>query len=113
MKKLYWIVIILVWVSFLFFYEGDAPTSITQSTPSAISSSGSTATGVSQTVSQKVSKILADGDVQATLKRIELDRPKYRQDGATFMNRERLLPIQKDRAYYQEWTVETPRSPDR
>lgn len=113
MKKIFSIILILLWVGWLFFYEGDAPTPITQSTPSVISSSGSTSTGVSQTVSQKVSKILADGDVQATLKRIELDRPKYRQDGAIFMNRERLLPIQKDRAYYQEWTVETPRSPDR
>jgi guanyl-specific ribonuclease Sa len=36
----------------------------------------------------------------------------YRQDGATFENRERLLPA-KPSGYYREYTVETPGSPDR
>ena len=36
----------------------------------------------------------------------------YRQDGSTFFNREGLLPFE-DEGYYAEYTVETPRSPDR
>jgi ribonuclease T1 len=36
----------------------------------------------------------------------------YRQDGATFENRERLLPA-KPSGYYREYTVKTPGSPDR
>jgi ribonuclease T1 len=36
----------------------------------------------------------------------------YRQDGATFFNREGLLPP-GDEGYYREYTVETPGSPDR
>ena len=37
---------------------------------------------------------------------------EYRQDGGVFQNREGLLPRQP-RGYYREFTVETPRSPDR
>ena len=36
----------------------------------------------------------------------------YRQDGAVFQNRERLLPG-KPNGYYHEYTVKTPGSPDR
>lgn len=36
----------------------------------------------------------------------------YRQDGTTFQNRERLLPLEPA-GYYREYTVETPGSPDR
>ncbi len=36
----------------------------------------------------------------------------YRQDGTTFQNRERLLPIQP-RGYYREYTVPTPGARDR
>lgn len=36
----------------------------------------------------------------------------YRQDGATFGNREGLLP-DSARGYYREYTVPTPGSPDR
>ena len=36
----------------------------------------------------------------------------YRQDGAVFQNRERLLPG-KPGGYYHEYTVKTPGSPDR
>lgn len=36
----------------------------------------------------------------------------YRQDGATFFNREGLLPPE-DEGYYREFTVETPGSSDR
>lgn len=36
----------------------------------------------------------------------------YRQDGAVFQNRERLLPRQPN-GYYHEYTVETPGSDDR
>ena len=36
----------------------------------------------------------------------------YRQDGAVFQNRERLLP-RKPAGYYREYTVETPGSDDR
>jgi guanyl-specific ribonuclease Sa len=47
------------------------------------------------------------------LGRIERGGPfAHRQDGATFQNRERLLPPQP-RGYYHEYTVETPGSRDR
>ncbi len=36
----------------------------------------------------------------------------YRQDGAVFENRERLLPL-RERGYYREYTVPTPGSADR
>lgn len=36
----------------------------------------------------------------------------YRQDGSTFQNREALLP-DRPSDFYREYTVETPRSPDR
>lgn len=48
-----------------------------------------------------------------TLALIEAGGPfPYRQDGATFQNRERRLP-ERARGYYREYTVETPGSPDR
>lgn len=48
-----------------------------------------------------------------TLQRIEDGGPfSYRQDDATFFNREGILPDQR-RGYYREYTVETPGSPDR
>jgi ribonuclease T1 len=48
-----------------------------------------------------------------TLRRIADGGPYlYDQDGATFQNRERILP-DRPRGYYREYTVETPGSPDR
>jgi len=48
-----------------------------------------------------------------TLLLIEQGGPfPYDQDGATFQNREGILPDQP-RGYYHEYTVETPGSPDR
>lgn len=48
-----------------------------------------------------------------TLLRIAEGGPfPYDQDGATFQNREGLLPAHP-RGYYREYTVETPGSPDR
>ena len=48
-----------------------------------------------------------------TLGRIEAGGPfPYQQDGATFQNREGLLPARPD-GYYAEYTVETPGSDDR
>lgn len=47
------------------------------------------------------------------LELIEGDGPfPYRQDGAVFQNRERLLPRQPQ-GYYHEYTVETPGESDR
>lgn len=52
-------------------------------------------------------------EARETIGLIEQDGPfPYRQDGATFQNREGLLP-RKPRGYYREYTVETPGSPDR
>jgi len=49
----------------------------------------------------------------ATLEAIERGGPySYDRDGSVFQNRERRLPDQP-RGYYREYTVETPRSPDR
>lgn len=49
----------------------------------------------------------------AVLALIEAGGPfPYDQDGATFQNREGLLP-RRSGGYYREYTVETPGSPDR
>ena len=64
-------------------------------------------------VQSRVQWILDDAEVIQTIENIEKDTPKYNKDGAVFMNRERLLPVQKDQNYYSEWTVRTPWSSDR
>src|ERR1043166_2878443 len=52
-------------------------------------------------------------EARATLALIKKGGPfPYRQDGVTFGNRERLLPL-RARGYYREYTVITPRSRDR
>lgn len=52
-------------------------------------------------------------EARDTLALIESDGPfPYRQDGATFQNREQRLP-RRASGYYREYTVETPGSPDR
>ncbi len=52
-------------------------------------------------------------EAQATLALIRRGGPyRYRQDGSTFGNRERLLPAQP-RDYYREYTVPTPGARDR
>lgn len=72
-----------------------------------------TASWVIDEVQSRVQRILDDAEVQRTLIRIEKDAPLYNKDGATFMNREKLLPVQKDKNYYSEWTVKTPGESDR
>ena len=48
-----------------------------------------------------------------TLRRIAKGPPfPYKQDGASFSNREKRLP-QRERGWYREYTVETPGSDDR
>lgn len=78
-----------------------------------VSSGISASSGKIQEISSRVQDILEDTEVQNTLSRIAKNRPKYSQDDAVFMNREKLLPLQKDRSYYTEWTVETPGEDDR
>lgn len=52
-------------------------------------------------------------EARDTLALIESGGPfPYRQDGATFQNREHRLP-RRGSGYYREYTVETPGSPDR
>jgi ribonuclease T1 len=52
-------------------------------------------------------------EARTTLQRIETNGPfPYRRDGATFGNRERLLPA-RPRGYYREYTVATPGERDR
>ncbi len=52
-------------------------------------------------------------EAHATIRLIEQDGPfPYRQDGATFQNRERLLPRHPE-GYYREYTVETPGASNR
>jgi ribonuclease T1 len=52
-------------------------------------------------------------EARQTLQLIERGGPfPYAQDGATFGNRERLLP-ERQQGYYREFTVVTPGSPDR
>lgn len=52
-------------------------------------------------------------EAQATVALIDQDGPfPYAQDGATFGNRERLLPTHA-RGWYREYTVRTPGEGDR
>lgn len=52
-------------------------------------------------------------EARATLELIDLGGPfPYDRDGATFENREEILP-EHPRGYYREYTVETPGSDDR
>ena len=52
-------------------------------------------------------------EARAALELIKAGGPfPYRQDGRVFSNREKLLPA-KDRGYYREYTVRTPRARDR
>jgi ribonuclease T1 len=52
-------------------------------------------------------------EAQATERLIRAGGPfPYTQDGRSFGNRERLLPLQR-RGYYREYTVKTPGSRDR
>lgn len=52
-------------------------------------------------------------EARATLRRIARRGPfVYENDGATFENRERLLPLRR-RGYYREYTVPTPGEDDR
>ena len=69
--------------------------------------------GIQETVRLRVENILSDSEVKKTLDRIERDDGYYKKDGAVFMNREKRLPIQRDKEYYAEWTVTTPWERDR
>jgi ribonuclease T1 len=52
-------------------------------------------------------------EAQRTVALIDRGGPfPYAKDGATFGNRERLLPVQRT-GYYREYTVPTPGSDDR
>ena len=52
-------------------------------------------------------------EARATLQRIETNGPfLYRRDGATFANREHLLP-ERPHGYYREYTVPIPGERDR
>ena len=52
-------------------------------------------------------------EARETLALIQAGGPfPYRQDGRTFGNRERLLPL-RERGYYREYTVRTPGARDR
>lgn len=60
-----------------------------------------------------VARSVLPPEARATLDLIAVGGPfPYDQDGATFQNRERLLPI-RPAGTYREYTVETPGSPDR
>jgi len=52
-------------------------------------------------------------EARQTLERIKSNGPfAYRQDGATFGNREKRLPLRAN-GYYREYTVKTPGAKDR
>ena len=109
MKRIFFICIFALWISFLFFFERHTVIITPDTTHTGIVTTGSSIS----IGSSSVVNILADTEVRNTLSRIERDRPKYHQDGAIFMNRERLLPKKSDASYYHEWTVMTPGSDDR
>jgi guanyl-specific ribonuclease Sa len=114
MKQFFLILLIFFWAFFLFFFEKNTISHPWVTHSWVLVSSGiSTLSGKIQEISSRVQYILDDTEVQNTLSRITKNRPKYPQDDAVFMNREKLLPLQKDRSYYTEWTVETPGEDDR
>ena len=110
MKRIFFICIFALWISFLFFFEKHTVIITPDTTHTGIVMTGSSIVKVS---SSQLETLLTDTEVKNTLSRIERDRPKYHQDGAVFMNRERLLPKKSDASYYHEWTVVTPGSDDR
>jgi len=62
-------------------------------------------------VVENYGRVAYRGDIDLTphLDRIEQgERDSHRNDGSTFGNRERLLPIMQDRNYYKEYVVRTP-----
>jgi guanyl-specific ribonuclease Sa len=54
-------------------------------------------------------KVIYQGplDLNPTLRRIRQGKTlRHRNDGAIFLNRERLLPVSKDREFYREFVIE-------
>lgn len=98
-----------------------APVGGTDAAPGA--TTGSTGQGTAGDGASRVPRgaeglgAIAAGDLppegQATLQLIAAGGPfPYRQDGVTFQNRERILPVRSG-GYYREYTVRTPGSPTR
>jgi ribonuclease T1 len=64
-------------------------------------------------LSDQVSVKQLPGEARQTLALIKAGGPfPYSQDGKTFQNREKRLPM-KERGYYREYTVKTPGARDR
>ncbi len=71
----------------------------------------STTALIENMVIEDFGRVAYRGDVDLTpaLERIERgERDSHRNDGSTFGNRERILPIMNDRNYYTEYVVRTP-----
>ena len=83
---------------------GSTATATGATGASGAEGSGSTAELVQEAERAAVAQVLADIDSGAQL--------PYSQDGATFQNREGLLPDEAV-GYYKEYTVPTPGSEDR
>ena len=91
------LVVVLVWLG-----SGDGTPSASPA-PTGSAQVSATGTAVDQ----------LPREARRTIALIEAGGPfPYRQDGATFGNRERLLPAQPA-GYYREYTVPTPGSRDR
>lgn len=105
--------LLFLWLLFLVWFFYTSQNTRENLPETQIESTTGATQKIQSQVSEKVAKILADTEVQKTLERIKKDDGKYQKDGAIFMNRERRLPVQKDRSYYEEWTVTTPWSWDR
>jgi ribonuclease T1 len=86
---------------------GGQQASVGQSTDAGLAPARATTTLATMTVAQ-----LPPEGIE-TLALIEQGGPfPYSKDGATFQNRERILPPQRS-GFYQEYTVTTPGSDDR
>ncbi len=82
-------------------------------TATAASTTGGSGATDSQTGLRWVELAALPSQAQATVALIRRGGPyPYRKDGATFGNREGVLPS-KSRGYYREYTVQTPGSSDR
>lgn len=108
--------LLIVWVTLLT-QCGAGGTSIAppapDSGPGAVSTSRATPTPDSIDGFRVIARDDLPPEALMTIDLIDRGGPfPYRQDGAVFQNRERLLPRQPQ-GYYHEYTVETPGESDR
>lgn len=112
-KSLLGLVLVAVMVALLWWVEGPGQGSAGQQQDRGTSSQTGSQTGSRADELPTIDAGQLPDEAHETIALIELDGPfPHDEDGATFENRERLLPIHP-MGYYREYTVETPGEDDR